>query len=239
MRTHNLLASSAEWAWNDTVTDEFLWEHRHVTDIDEFLAARKTEFLTSGWPFRSKPLAIVPIDEKDTLRFIAELAAGNQIGWDDAHRRAADYYIRQGDFIKAGKEYETILSQFPLDVADYIALAQAYCEKKEFFTAETILLASIRIRQTSIAYRTLGDIYLNQRKFEKAIQYYEALNKFPSDPGASPENAYMLAMAYLFSQKIDQATRTLEQAIDRYPSYKPARELLTKIKLHEKSRNAQ
>ena len=238
MRIHGLLASSEEWGKRDTVTDDFLWDHRHVTDIDEFLAARKTEFLTSGWPFRSKPLAIVPIEEKDTLRFIAELAARNQIGWDDAHRRAADYYIRHSDFIKARREYETILSQFPLDVDDYISLAQSYCDKKEFLTAETILLASLRIQQTSIAYRILGDISLNQRKPEKAIQYYETMIKFPSDPAASPENAYMLAVAYMLSEKPGPAIRLLEQTMDRYPEYKPARELFSKIKLFEKTHPA-
>jgi tetratricopeptide (TPR) repeat protein len=42
MRKFVLLASSEEWAKCDTITDDFLWEHRHVTDIDEFIADRKS-----------------------------------------------------------------------------------------------------------------------------------------------------------------------------------------------------
>ena len=160
MRTQGLLASSDEWTRSDTITDEYLWEHRHVTELDEFLAARKSEFLTSGWPFRSKPLAIKPIEEKDTLRFLAEQAARGQIGWETAHRRAAEYYLQHGDFTRAARENETIMNQFPLDIAAYLRLAQIHFLKKEYSETEQLLLASLHIQQTPIAYRILGDICL-------------------------------------------------------------------------------
>jgi hypothetical protein len=48
----------------------------------------------------------------------------------------------------------------------------------------------------------------------------------------------MLAVAYLLSKKPDDAIRILEQTIDRYPTYKPARELFTRIKLFEKNHKA-
>lgn len=238
MRTHSLLTSADEWSRSDTVTDEYLWEHRHVTDIDEFLAARKTEFLTSGWPFQNHALPIAPIEETDTLRFIAEQAARGQIGWETAHRRGAEYFLQHGDFTNAEKENETIINQFPWDVTAYLRLAQLHFYKKDFAETESLLLASLNIQQTPIAYRILGEMALKQEKPEKAVHYFEELNKYPPDPVASPENAYMLALAYLFSQHYDQATRTLEQTIDHYPSYNPAREFLAKIKLYQKSRKA-
>jgi tetratricopeptide (TPR) repeat protein len=239
MRIHGLLASSEEWTRCDTITDDFLWEHRHVTDVDEFSAARKTELLTSGWPFKSQPSVIAPIEGTDTIRFIAEQTARFQISWETAHSRAVEYYLQHGDYIKAEREIETIINQFPLDIASYLRLAQLYFNQKEFPKAETILLTSLKVLPTPITYRMLGDTYLKQGKPEKAIKYYEELNKFPANPAISAENAYMLAIAYLFSKKPEPAIRILEQTINRYPTYMPAKELLSRIKLLERTHPAQ
>ncbi len=89
MREHNLLASQEEWARRDTVSDDFLWSHRHLTEVDELIAARRTEALTSGWPFKNQsPASVDAIAKTDTIQFIAEQASRNQIGWRAAHRRA-------------------------------------------------------------------------------------------------------------------------------------------------------
>ena len=159
MRDHSLLASSEEWAACDTITDDYLWKHRHVTDVDEFLAARNTEYLTSGWPFKSQPSVVEPFKRTDTLHYIAEQAARNQIDWETAHSRAIDYYERHGDVANAEKESETIINQFPLDITSYLSLAQMDFNQKEFSKAEAILLASLQIQRVPVTYRVLGDTY--------------------------------------------------------------------------------
>jgi tetratricopeptide (TPR) repeat protein len=235
MRDHHLLAISDEWTKHDTVKDEFLWEHRPLTDIDEFMAARKIELLTSGWPFTNESRAVASIKETDTLRFIADQAVHNQFGWVTAHNRAAEHYLRGGDSSSAEKEYETIINQLPLDVTAYLRLAQLCFAQKEFTKAETTLLASIQVYQTPFAYRALGDIYLKQVKLGDAIHSYEQLIRFPEDPATAPENAYMLALANLLSKKPEEATRVLERTVDRYPAYQPARELLSRIRLFKRT----
>ncbi len=235
MRYHGLLATSEEWLMHDTVTDDFLWEHRHLTDVDEFIAARKIEFLTSGWPFKKRFRVVAPIQAIDTLRFIAEQAVRNQISWVSVHKRAAEYYLRRGEYTNAEKEYETIINQFPLNVTAYFGLAQLYFDQKAFSEAETILLASLQVERTTIAYRALGDIYLKQGKSENAIRYYEELTKFPEDPATAPENAYVLTLAYLISERPEPAIRLLERTVNRYPAYKPAKELLLRVRLLERT----
>ncbi len=235
MRDHGLLATSAEWARRDTVTDDFLWEHRHLTDVDELMAARKIELLTSGWPFRNQPRVVAPVQETDTLHFIADEAVHNKFGWVTAHTRAGEYYLQRGDSTRTEREYETIINQLPLDVTAYHRLAQLCFERKEFTKAETMLLASLQVEQTPFAYRALGDIYLKQGESDKAISSYERLSRFPEDPSTAPENAYLLALAYLLSERPEQAIRVLERSVDRYPAYMPARELLSRVRLHERA----
>ncbi len=230
MREHDLLATSEEWARRDTLTDDFLWEQRHQTAVDEFMAARKIELLTAGWPFRNQSQAVASIPETDTLRFIAEQAVHNRIGWVTAHERAAEYYLRRGEHTNVAKEFETIINQLPLNVDAYLTLARLYFDQKAFTKAETVLLNSLQVEQTPVAYRGLGDVYLKQGNAEPAIRYYEALARFPENPATAPENAYMLALAYLVSEKPESALRLLEQTVVRYPAYAPAKELLTRAR---------
>jgi TolA-binding protein len=99
-----------------------------------------------------------------------------------------------------------------------------------------VLLASLQVEQTPVAYRALGDVYLKQGKAENAIRYYEEIARFPEDPAAAPENAYMLALAYLVSEKPDAAIRLLERTVNRYPAYRPAQELLAKVRRVERAK---
>lgn len=236
MREHGWLATSEEWTKRDTVTDDFLWEQRHLTAVDELMAARKIELLTSRWPFKNQPQAVTAIPETDTLRFIAEQAIHNQIGWVTAHERAAAYYLRRGDYANAEKEYETIINQLPHHVDAYLSLARLYFDQQAFAKAERLLLASLQVEQTPVAYRALGDVYLKQGKSEAAIRFYKELSRFPENPAAVPENSYMLALAYLVSEKPDDAVRLLEQTVNRYPAYKPAQELLARVRLVERAK---
>jgi tetratricopeptide (TPR) repeat protein len=236
MRARGMLVTPEEWTRRDTVSDDFLWQHRHLTAVDELMAARKIEWLTSGWPFTNQSQNVASVPETDTLRFIAEQAVHNRIGWITAHERAAEYYLRRGDLAGAGKEYETIVNQLPQRVAAFISLAQLYFEQKAFSKAETVLLASLQVAQTPVAHRALGDIYLKQGKPDDAIRAYEALARFPEDPAVAPEDAYMLALAYLISSRPEPAIRLLERTVDRYPAYTRAKELLTRARLVEGAR---
>jgi tetratricopeptide (TPR) repeat protein len=234
MRNRGLLASSAEWSTRDTVSDDSLWDHRHLTDVDELTAARITEILTSAWPFKNPSSVIAPVLQTDTLRFLAEQVAHDRIGWKTAHMRAAEYYLQRGDSTHAEKEYTTIINQLPADVGAYLRLARLYFDQKRLSEAETVLLTSLQIEQTAAAYRSLGDIHLKQGKAENAVRYYEELRRFPVNPADAPENAYVLALAYLLSERPDQATHILEQTVAQYPGYRPAQELLTRVRLAEK-----
>ncbi|HOH09213.1 MAG TPA: hypothetical protein PLF89_16945, partial [bacterium] len=50
------------------------------------------------------------------------------------------------------------------------------------------------------------------------------------DPSTAADNAYMLALAYLASNKPAAAIDLLEQTIALFPAYQPARALLARIR---------
>ena len=101
-----------------------------------------------------------------------------------------------------------------------------------------MLFASLQVEQTAIAYRALGDIALGQGKAADAIRYYLELAEFPADPATAPGNAYMLALAYLVSDRPDDAIPVLQDVVMRYPGYRPARELLARVRQVERANPA-
>ncbi len=230
MAKQGLLAARPDWQTRGAADDTLLWQQRALTDIDEYTAARKIEMLTSRWPFTNQAQAVSPINRSDTLRFIAEQAVHNRIGWITLHEQAAEYYQQRRQTALAAREYETILNQLPHHLVPYLKLAKIYFDNQDFSEAEKLLLASLQVEKTSVAYRVLGDIRLKQRRALEAIQYYQLLAKMPEDPATAADNAYMLALAYLVAQQPGQAVPLLERTIARFPAYQPARQLLMRVK---------
>ena len=230
MQQNSLLAPAQAWKLPSAAIDSLLWQNRPLTPVDELIAARKIEFLTTRWPFQHQPQAVPAIASGDTLRLLADRAVHNQLGWITVHERAADYYLQRGERSRAAREFETIINQLPHHVAAYLKLAKIHYDDRDFSRTETLLLASLQVEPTPLANRVLGDIYLRERKVTEAIRCYEALARFPRDPVTAADNAYMLALAYLAAEKPGAAVDILERTITLFPAYQPARALLAQIR---------
>lgn len=106
LRLRRLIAGEDEWRRNDTVSDARLWRERDISTIDEAIARRKTEVLTSGWPFL--PRRLHPPPASDTLALIAGLASEGFLSWEGAHREAGAYYKRHGETDSLAREERII-----------------------------------------------------------------------------------------------------------------------------------
>jgi len=114
MRAHGLLATKAEWAARDTISDLTLWNQRHLTELDELCARRRVGILTSGWPFRPSDTEIAP-PKSDSLSAIAERMVTGTESWRQGHQDAVEYYLHIGDRAELQQERSALRSQFPLD----------------------------------------------------------------------------------------------------------------------------
>lgn len=230
IREMGILASPEEWAEKDTISNSRLWESRHLTALDELLAARRTEVLTSGWPFKNQYPTVDPVDEKDTLRFIAEKATRGLWDWKRAHEAAAEYYEKRGEAKNAEQEYRTIINQIPLDVRAYLKLARIQLDLNRIGEARRTLLGSLKVEETPLACRALGDIALRSGRAADAVGHYERLSKFPQSVQERDENGYLLSLAYLQSNNPEAATTLLEKLILENPANQQTVELLKRIR---------
>ena len=229
LRSHQFIAGAADWAACDTISDDVLWRNRNVTPIDEVIARRRTEILTSGWPFRAGIPLVDAVAPDDTLGHIAEQVTRARWTWDRAHSEAADYYLSRGEVDKAIKEYKTMINMIPVGVAIHLKLARLFLDKKDYESTRLELLASLNVEKTILACRALGDIYLNENQPREATRYYEQTLTFDQTPRERVENGYLLALAYSRGNMREKATNQLLQVLNIKPDYQPAVKLLSEI----------
>jgi tetratricopeptide (TPR) repeat protein len=241
MREHHLFATDEEWRMRDTIEDEFLWQMRSVTEIDEMLARRRTEVLTAGWPFKNQTATVEAIPNGDTLRTIAEQLARRIWSWPQAHEAAASYYFFKRDYGNAIREYRAIIDQLPfMNIQYYLRLAELLLEENRTKEFAQVLIASLEVKPTISAYRALGDISMNGGKPADAVAYYERTSDFPQSRRERVENGYALALAYLRAERAPDAASKLAEILNLMPDYQPASRLLEKINARrdEKSKTA-
>ncbi|MEW6512203.1 MAG: hypothetical protein AB1428_14730 [Bacteroidota bacterium] len=229
LREMHLLGSAEEWESRDTVSDGRLWENRCVTALDERTARRRTEALTSGWPFTSHYPIVNAIPPQDTLGQIAERLSRGTWNWLQGHETMAEYYVRRGEWASAEREYRTIVNQAPHDLKARLRLAHFFLQRGKLDDMQRELFASLGLQQTLLAYRALGDLSLQRGKGEEAAAYYEKMDRFPQSGAERLENGYVLAAAYARAGRTEKATAQLLKVLALKPDYQPAAELLAKL----------
>jgi len=230
MREMGLVASENRWRTADTVPDASLWKERSVTELDERIARRRTEVLTSGWPFRSQTPTVEPVAADDTLGQIVERVTRAQWSWTQAHEAAASYYVGRKEFSSAEREYRVILDQFPIeDVREYLQLASLLLEEDKLAEADSVLAASLHITPTQSAYKAMGDIAFKSNAFGDARKFYEQSLQIPSSPSLEIESRFMLAQSLYYLGDGENAVSELLKLLKIRPDYRPAILLLQKI----------
>lgn len=227
MRSRGILASRDAWAAADTVDDDALWEERPLTDLDEVTARRRTEILLSGWPFKDQFPIVDPVSRSDTIAQLAEQMTRGLVSWLDAHKGAARYYMGRGELEKAAQEYRTLVNQLPIiDVQLHLQLAKLLLDLGKTDELKAVLLRSLRVEPTILAYRALGDLALQSNRPRDAVSFYEKTFTFRQSTAEQVENGYLLAVSLSKSGATEKARSQLLRVLALKPDYMPAVQLL-------------
>jgi tetratricopeptide (TPR) repeat protein len=230
MRERGLLAPADVWASRDTVADAAFWADRHVTEVDERMALRRTEVLITAWPFQEEEGLVSAIAATDTLGAIADRATRGLIHWRQLHDLAIEHYATRKDLVRLEREYRTIINQFPaVDVEPYLYLAHLLLNQNRIPEVEATLHASLSVKPTVLAYRALGDIALRTSRPAEAVTFYEKILTFPLPPPEQVENGHLLAVAFYRSGRRDLALQRVLHVLSLQPDYRPAVELMAEI----------
>lgn len=156
-----------------------------VTALDSMTASIRLGILLNDWPFkkRNRP----SFQAKNQVENLAIKLQKKQIGWEEAHFKTAQWYLKNNRREEAAAEFRALISETPYNSSPYIFLTQILLGDKQVDEATPYLQrAAVLKLEAKEAYSintTLGLIFLNKGKDQKALEYFQAAYKIePGDP---------------------------------------------------------
>ncbi len=229
MREHDIIAPAESWEKADTLGDDWFWDHKSITELDERAAERRIEILTDNWPFTDTPKKPRRHASDEFLEQVVDQLLAGKATWEQAHVSAAQYYESRNELEKSEKEYFAIMRQIPKNISAYLILSQLYLRKGKNDAAREVLLASLDVERTAYANKALGAIAVDAGKPQDALTYLNDAYMLSSTDKERYENAYLLALAYHRLNRNQEAIAQLENVLRLQPTFAPARELLHRL----------
>ncbi len=232
MREHGLLGTRPEWA-AATISEDSLWSSRCLTELDERIARQNVFGLITGWPFTKGEPHDMDVSPDDTLGRIAQQVVMVRMNWREGHKAAIRYYEGRQDWENVVREYRALISQEPLDLQLYMDLARACLRGRRLDEMKDVLLQSLKIYPTLQAYRTLGDLMMQQGDPKGALDYYQNMDRFAQGTEERLQNLCAFSYACAEAGLYPQAEAKVMEALKESPKYTPALELLAEIRRRE------
>ncbi len=137
--------------------------------------------------------------------------------FNQAVRKRAQILINTGNMREAVKLFQ----DYPA-IKDTYLMAQAYFLMGQIGRAQNVIARASH--KTAPMFLLQGDIYLVQKKFDKAIHAYKSVSH--ADLPLYIKSRFALAKTYLFMDKFDMAVALFEQICERYVYSSQANEAL-------------
>ncbi len=210
--------------------DSLVWVHFPFTKLDSLIAEYRLAGIMSQWPFvrSGKKLKLEDIKKPtDYLDSLAIASARGEIKWDEAHKRAAQFFIRKDDPGSVEREFRVLIAQFHYLTTFYDMLADAFLQMKLYPESERVLKESHAVKPGAFATKWLGILALNDGKAEAAKRWFtESLNYNGNDA----QTLYNLAGAFINLKDFSSAKIYIQKCIQVEPNFPGARQLAEQLK---------
>lgn len=149
------------------------------TELDSAIAAIQVQHLKSGWPFQPETtvnnflFTYTPQGIIDSLAFLR--VKYDNVSSEKVHKQLAEYYMENGDFKKASKEYLAAAYAFPMQTSAYYYAADCAAKAGDFENAIRYLTESPHSDTSSYVQTTLASLFLSQKKYGDALRSVEKL----------------------------------------------------------------
>ena len=180
-----------------------------ITELDSVYASLAVLQLKSGWPFQPKSLpnvflsAFVPANHIEEAAFNI-LKSGNS-SLEAEHMNLGRYYEKQNQLDKAFLEYNALITAIPSEMEFYEKAATVLIRNKKYDQASRILTKSLKYKETSFAYKWIGQIALMKDEYQTAINYLLKADVMDA------QIVFNLARAYYLNSQPDEAEKYFQR----------------------------
>lgn len=198
----------AEWDENNIRPSGDYQKTWGVTALDSANAALSVFYLKGGWPFQpeSQPNHALSNYHPRTLvdSLALKILTEPGVNLEKAHLRLGEYYTSRGEYGKAFREYNALLTMVPHEMEFYERAAEVCLKEKKWKKAYAILMQSLNVRETPFNMKWIGQIHLLLDQVEIAVPILEKARAMAPDDA---QVLFNLGRAYIHQDQAQQAVR--------------------------------
>jgi len=199
--------------------------------FDSVSADYKIRALKNDWPYIEKSEA-KSIEElfhpKNFIDSIALDVIYNNMEWQKAQSKIADWYLKQKDYDNYLNQMNVLISNFPIIVEYYDAAANEMLQLQNFDKAYKIFEKRYKQKPSAFSTKWLGNIDLFYKRTDSAIKYLNESIKLKSD---DTQVLYNLAGAYSQKKNYGKALEMINKCLNIDPNYPQAENLKRQLLL--------
>lgn len=219
---YNLIRSN-KLELNINKQDSILNSNFPFTKLDSLLAKMKLIQLLGSYPFVQKGSPNLLMREhkiKDFIDTISVLTINAELFWDEAHSKVADWYYKQGDYENFLKEMKVIIADRPFNQRAYTYTIDNLNAAQQFNLSLNLLLEMDKRFSGAYSNKWIGQIYLNEGNYKKALPYLEKSILFST---TDPQVWYNLSGAYFYNNEHQKAFDAIKKSLSLDPNNKMAK----------------
>jgi tetratricopeptide (TPR) repeat protein len=153
------------------------------TELDSLVALHSVNLLKTNWPFQSLESTSNEYRQKynpqsfaDSLAFSVVTTANISI--EDGHNILAEYYLKNGNYYNAFKEYYANVKYDPFQVLHYNNAIHCLTFTNDFSLALKLVNRSLELKETFYAYYIKGEIMFLKGDYSSAIKAMHKAGEF-------------------------------------------------------------
>lgn len=229
MKSNGYLPDTEPIQLSDEQQDSLAKANFIFSKLDSIQAAYRITALKNKWPFVNDEQSISAIKLLKPANYIDSLVYDGTIGnldWEKLHRKAAEWYLKNGEIENYKKQMDVLISQFPFVIEYYNSTAYEFLKIRKYDIAYLYLEKGYHLKPDAYSSKWLGIIDLANGKNESAVKYLEKSLYF--DPKDS-QVLFNLAGAYSRLKLYDKSLSAINSCLRIDPAYHGASDLKSQV----------
>ena len=221
----NKLIPSKNPVATEAFNDSFLTKDLHYSLLDSTIAAYRIIILKNDWPFSEpKPVRTMLrlFNPKTVIDTLALKVIDNKYTWEQAHRNAALYYLKNKRYSSYLFEIEILLHQYPFIQEYYETTTVSLLQAKQFELIYSFIEKYYQFKPTALNTKWIGIISLSKGNADKAIKFLEKSRNYNSNDA---QVLFNLAGAYSMQKKYRDALQVIDLCLKISPDFPQAAQL--------------
>ncbi|MCL4538212.1 MAG: GDSL-type esterase/lipase family protein [Bacteroidetes bacterium] len=213
MERNNLLPKSKPLDLSDVQQDSAAVASFPFTGLDSVIGEYRIKLLKNDWPYIDKKDKIPDdrlIRPRDFIDSVAYELVEEKISWEEAHVKAADWYLSRNNVKSFLATMNVLISEYPIVTNYYDYVANVLLQLKDYDTAYYYLDRRDEMGPSAFATKYLGIIELSRGRTDRAEKFLNESLKLDS---SDAQVWYNLSGVYVHKENYAKAFQMVNRAL--------------------------